>query len=648
MPVGPSSNPSDATDQPRLPEDGREAAAARPGWAYGLVGFAVVASGIAAIVGGSAPQVAAACVLGLAVVATAISLVRNRPAPGAAWWCIAVGMTTWGAGAVVWAGLDSSAAQAGGIDALSLLAFVPLIVGQMLLGRARGQEHTRDGVIDGSILALVAVLLAWVAVVSPEVSGTDTVDRVVIALYPLLDVLLLMGVVWIALLPGRRSASLFLLGAGYAVALLADIWWYVGLRFDTAWHDRLDGLYPIALALIAAAVIHPASRYVSERPKEVDHDRVHSGRLFMLAAAMFAGPVAAMAADGEFGARDVVVTLCCLVVVGLVIARFVELVRENERTRRRFRLLAENVPVGIYEVTESLEISFANNAADRLFGRSIEREQAPALLAFIDPADHPEMIQAADAVLAGTPAEAAFRLVDPNGPVRWVQWRGTPVADQRRGLPTALASTLDITALKEAQAALERLATHDALTQLPNRRLLSSLLITALARRGRHPGTIALMFCDLDGFKTVNDVYGHDAGDAILVEIGRRLCTTVRATDSVARIGGDEFVVLCEEAGTHDDLAHLAGKLVGAVNQPWEFDDNLLSVGVSIGIAIAGTDDDVSSLLRRADDAMYQAKAGGRNQYRFAIDEDPINRDEIANSALSEVARLHRVGEVDR
>ena len=638
MPVRPPSSSPDIGDQPRPLEGVRQTATTQPWWAYGLVAFAVVASLVAAIVGGTAPQAAAACVLGLAVVTTAISLVRNRPTPGIAWWCIAAGMVAWGAGTVVWAGLDSSAAQAGGVDVLSLIAFVPLIVGQVLLGRARGQEHTRDGLIDGSILALVAVLLAWVAVVSPEVSGTDTVDRVVIALYPLLDVLLLMGVVWIALLPGRRSPSLVLLGSGYAVALLADIWWYVGLRFDTAWNDRLDGLYPIALALIAAAVIHPASRYVSERPTEVDDDRVHSGRLFMLASAMFAGPVAAMAADGEFGARDVVVTLCCLVVVGLVIARFIELVRENERTRRRFRLLAENVPVGIYEVSADLTISFANTEADRLFGRSIDRDHAPDLLALLDPADRRRMIEAADVVLGGHPAEAAFRLFDPDGSVRWVQWRGTPVTDQRRGLPAALASTLDITALKEAQAALERQATHDPLTQLPNRRLLSHLLLAALARRGRHPGTVALMFCDLDGFKTVNDVHGHDAGDAILIEIGRRLCTTVRATDSVARIGGDEFVVLCEEAGTRDDLAHLAGKLVDAVNRPWAFENSLLTVGVSVGIAIAGTDDDVSSLLRRADDAMYRAKADGRNRYQFAADD----------SDLSEVARLHRVGEVDR
>ncbi len=631
-----SSEPSESPDPSRT--------SARA--AYGLIAFAVVASVIGWLIGGRALGVASASVLVVATVSAVVSLIRNRPAPTAGWWCLAGGATLWGVGNLFWVG-HSSLVAITAVDTLSLVAFLPLTGSQLLIAHARGREHTDDGMIDGMILGLVGVLLAWVLVVAPEVHGADTIERLVITLRPLLDGLVLVGVVWIALLPGTRCRSLVLLGSGYAVALVADAWFYIGWRVDGTWTSRIDGLYAVAVALLFAAILHPSSRDVSVRPSTIDRDRVHPGRLLLLALAMFVGPVAAMSADGEFSTQDVIVTLCCLVIVGLVFVRFIGLVRDNEKTQRRFRLLAENVPVGIYEVSKDLEISFANAAADRLFGTSVQDRLAPDLLALVHPDDRARMVDAAEAVLGGLPAEVAFRLRRSDGSMSWVQWRGTPVESRGRGLPTALASTLDITALKDAQAALLRQATYDPLTQLPNRRLFTDRLHQALVRRDRHLGTLALMFCDLDGFKTVNDVHGHEAGDAILIEIGRRLCRTVRATDSVARIGGDEFVVLCEEAGTRDDLARLAESVVQAVNQPWRFQNSALTVGVSVGIAVATIGDDGNTLLRRADDAMYLAKAGGRNRFEFAPDDtgsDDVGR---TDRGLPEVARLHHVREAD-
>ena len=162
-----------------------------------------------------------------------------------------------------------------------------------------------------------------------------------------------------------------------------------------------------------------------------------------------------------------------------------------------------------------------------------------------------------------------------------------------------LGSTVDITTLKDAERVLQRQATHDALTGLPNRRLLGDRLDVALARQGRNPGTLAVLFRDLDGFKTVNDVYGHDAGDVVLVQISHRLAATMRGTDTVSRLGGDEFVVLCDDAGSRDDVTQLAAKLVATVNEPIDVGEGIVSVGVSVGVCIAAPDDDAQTVLPR-------------------------------------------------
>ena len=184
----------------------------------------------------------------------------------------------------------------------------------------------------------------------------------------------------------------------------------------------------------------------------------------------------------------------------------------------------------------------------------------------------------------------------------------------------AFASTLDITDLKQAQAALARQATHDPLTGLPNRRLLLEGLISALADlgRGQRTGTVALMFVDLDRFKMVNDVLGHDAGDALLRTAAARLRNAVRAHDMVARFGGDEFVVLLQHVADRGELHDVAQRILDTVAAPIPIGGETADVGASVGIATAaGPDDDPDALLRNADAAMYRAKEQGRGRYEF-------------------------------
>ncbi len=167
----------------------------------------------------------------------------------------------------------------------------------------------------------------------------------------------------------------------------------------------------------------------------------------------------------------------------------------------------------------------------------------------------------------------------------------------------------DISDLKAVEARLREMATHDALTGLPNRPLIYESLRSSIARHRRHGNSVALLFCDLDGFKHINDDCGHDTGDAVLREVADRLRSVVRATDLVARIGGDEFVVLCEQFPSNDHLQVLVDRITARLAEPIATRQGVARVGVSVGVAIVGIDgDDPDALFAAADRQMYEVK----------------------------------------
>lgn len=195
----------------------------------------------------------------------------------------------------------------------------------------------------------------------------------------------------------------------------------------------------------------------------------------------------------------------------------------------------------------------------------------------------------------------------------------------------------DITQRKKSEERILRLAFLDPLTNLPNRRLFMKRLQRILAMRDRDFGFAALLFIDLDNFKTLNDTKGHQVGDLFLVEVAQRLQSSVRKGDMVARLGGDEFVVMLEGLGTEPDRAANVAELVGekirhALNQPYRLNDFEFDTSCSIGITLFRPGVGADEVLKQADTAMYQAKAAGRNALRFF---DPAMQAELeARTAL--------------
>ena len=192
------------------------------------------------------------------------------------------------------------------------------------------------------------------------------------------------------------------------------------------------------------------------------------------------------------------------------------------------------------------------------------------------------------------------------------------VRDDNGALLHYLCMFSDISAEKFAAERIHRLAHYDAITDLPNRVLLQDRLLHAINRAARAQTRLALLFLDLDGFKLINDTYGHAAGDEVLRLVGDRLSSRLRKADVVARIGGDEFAVVLSDITNDSDVQVACDQLLKLVTEPYDIDQQNYHVTTSIGVAMYPEDGtDVQELLKNADAAMYQAKANGKNRYAF-------------------------------
>jgi diguanylate cyclase (GGDEF)-like protein/PAS domain S-box-containing protein len=292
-----------------------------------------------------------------------------------------------------------------------------------------------------------------------------------------------------------------------------------------------------------------------------------------------------------------------------------------ERSRdEQFRQLAGSIPEAFWVVEapeeRALYLSPAFAAIAGFPARPLARAW-PRWKALIHPDDRPRALAAYGGLALGR-LEAEHRIVRPDGEVRWVRVSGFPVREAT-GESLRIAGTIeDITERKRALEALLHQAHYDALTDLPNRIMCFDRLSQALGQARRRKSSVAALFFDLDRFKTVNDTLGHAVGDALLRETARRLTDCVRAGDTVARVGGDEFVVILSELARPEDARAVAQKMIDSIAQPMALEGREVFISASIGIAVFPADgEDGDALVKNADAAMFSAKEAGRNNYRF-------------------------------
>ena len=325
------------------------------------------------------------------------------------------------------------------------------------------------------------------------------------------------------------------------------------------------------------------------------------------------------------------------------------------QAEERFRLAFDMAPTGNAIVLPDGHFMRVNARLAAMVGREEGDLLGQKATELVREEDRGKLRDYLDRVAGGeSVSRAEIRLTHRTGRPVHVSVTASWVHAANGGPAYMIAQIEDITARKLAQAALTHQATHDALTALPNRTLLLDRLGHALERSKRNKTHVALLFCDVDRFKRINDSLGHEVGDLLLVEIARRLRTTIRGADTAGRLSGDEFLVICEELETPDAALHLAERVRSITDEPIHVAGQTLSVSLSIGVAHAVGDEQPANLLRRADTAMYEAKERGRG--RFEVFDEALRRrarerleleTELRRAVENDQLRLHHQPVVD-
>jgi diguanylate cyclase (GGDEF)-like protein len=297
---------------------------------------------------------------------------------------------------------------------------------------------------------------------------------------------------------------------------------------------------------------------------------------------------------------------------------------EHARSEQRLRLITDNVPAFISYIGRDRRYKFVNATYRDLFGLRPEDLLDKTVEEVRGDIAYREISPRLDEALGGLPVHFEQTHHGPRG-MRTLNITYLP--DYGEGD--------DVTEQKALESKLARMAEHDQLTGLPNRYLLHDRLAQACTRSQREGLQLALFYVDLDGFKRINDTHGHAVGDAILQEIARRATIIVRATDTVARIGGDEFVILMEGFFSYRQLEGIGRKIIAAFEAPFMVEGRALELSASIGVATFPPSKSWKELLATADAAMYEAKAAGCGSVVIA----PLKAEEKAQLAWARQGR---------
>jgi diguanylate cyclase (GGDEF)-like protein/PAS domain S-box-containing protein len=391
-----------------------------------------------------------------------------------------------------------------------------------------------------------------------------------------------------------------------------QVWPAIGkIEHEVAAYSRFIAIIlcvQLAVVVLAVAwvVLNVITRPVKQLSDQLHHLQVGSGEQLLLPHGHGGDEIGRLAAD--------INTLIAR--MGDLLAGERELRTQREESERKFRLIFESAETGIFTLDGEGILHDWNPWLARKLGlpQLGETEQAYSLGGILG--DDTSRLDAlmVRALADQRPAATDFQISVGATGTLWLHLVLNPMpGNLMQGIVN------DVTERKRAEASAIAMAERDQLTGLLNRRGIEHRLDDAL-RVMRAGSGLALMLIDLDGFKQVNDSLGHEAGDRVLASVARQLEHVVRRTDLVARIGGDEFIVVLSELESMDTARFIAAKVVSTLGRPVELGDGVVArIGASVGVAYTGSSSEsAESLMRRADDAMYDAKRAGKSQFRFA------------------------------
>lgn len=296
-----------------------------------------------------------------------------------------------------------------------------------------------------------------------------------------------------------------------------------------------------------------------------------------------------------------------------------KLFSQYAESERRFRIIAENAQDAIVLMDHDGETLYVSPSSKKITGFEPAEQMENSPFHNVHPDDILQLRKSfSRAIVKAESYKLEVRLKHKTNGWIWTEVQGTPVFDKDQNFVHMLTITRDITLQKENESQLHFYAYHDSLTGLPNRRFLKECLQEIINLGTESDDKVTVIILDIDYFKDINDQFGHEMGDAVIAEFGKRLQETITGQDVAARLGGDEFVLLLPRIKTEEQARNFAEKIQAAIELPWQIEAVSLAVTTSMGVALTSTAGaTVSSILKKADIAMYESKKAGRNTYSF-------------------------------
>ena len=337
--------------------------------------------------------------------------------------------------------------------------------------------------------------------------------------------------------------------------------------------------------------------------------------------------------------------LRCGVVLDITHSKRAE--EQLRQSEERWKLALESTGDGVWDWHIQSGMEYYSRRYKEMYGYSEDKvwQQSDQFEDIVHPDDKEQLLRDQQAHFEGrTPTyRNEHRVRCSDGSWKWILSRGMVISRDAQGKPVRMIGThTDITEWKKSEALIWQQANYDPLTGLPNRRMLRARLEQDI-RKCKHDGLqLAILFIDLDHFKEVNDTLGHDSGDLLLIEAADRIRHCVRDSDTVARMGGDEFTVVLSELSGAERLERILQKILGALSAAFQLGDEQVFISASIGITMYPADaTEVESLFKNADQALYVAKGAGRNRFSFftsALQEAAQTRVRLANDLRAALA----------
>ncbi|MEP6690312.1 MAG: EAL domain-containing protein [Gemmatimonadaceae bacterium] len=517
-------------------------------------------------------------------------------------------------------------------SAVPYAAFFPCVLWGML-GAPRGMRTTRERIrlwLDAITVVVAGAMVCWYFVLHPDAPSSTAPAIIVAAVFFPLGYVALVVAGWSLLQRERDPAargSLAVLVSSQLLQLgsvLALGHTYVASgALGGGWVDATMQFGDAGIVLAAFFQYRLASRPSSVAPMARHADRTITAMPYLAVGAGFLLLLTVEVRQWTDPVGGLVIGAAVL--TALVIARQLVAVRETsvvlaEHAARegeaRFRALVQHSSDVITILEVDGTIRYVSPSVERMLGQEADDVVGTRLTELIHPTDIPKALAAFGDV---------SRAVGPSTPITW-RLRGADgawihvenIATNLLEEPTVagvVLNTRDVTDRKALEEQLTHQAFHDPLTNLANRALFRDRVEHALSRINRDPRTVAVLFLDLDNFKTINDSFGHAAGDRLLVAAAERLQACLRASDTAARLGGDEFAVLIEDAPNAETVTQVAERIAAALTRPFLMGEGEMFVNASIGIAYTEAGENADELLRNADVAMYTAKSRGKGLY---------------------------------